>query len=473
MRQKPVKASAFTLLPVDVQNLLIQNGAVPVNDVFFPYWDNRDKILLFYGGYGSGKSVFFADVLINRCLNDKYFRLPYGRKVFDTIRESVFKTLTDRIEERGLKHLFSYSTADNSSMVIRCKKNNNMFIPFGGDKIEKLKSIKDPSGIFCEELDQFSLLDFGVLLSRLRTEKAELQFIGAFNSTTVKEGHWLKQTFFSKETNAQSATKVFCNYTDNFFIDQKAYEDTLWIAAAFNDQKFKEIAKGEWGADDKDNTFIYAFRGKEFTNKIPGYCHITDDMQPDYSLPLILSFDFNVEPITCSVWQHAYDLSWISGLQEYRLMNSDIFELCERIMTDHPNAFFKVTGDASGKNRTAITRGNKNYFQIIKSLLKLNSKQFVLPGKNPYHANTRVLANLLFAKHQALLLNRSMHHTIIDIQNVEVDENGSIAKGKDKHKSHLLDTLLYYFWNFHLSFLKRYGAQLPKSESSHPAEIKG
>lgn len=465
MRQKPVKASAFLQLPVDVQKLLIDNGAVPVNDIFYPYWANRDKILLFYGGYGSGKSVFFADILIDRCMNDKYFRLPYGRKVFDTIRESVFKTLTDRIEERGLKHLFSYSTADNSSMVIRCKKNNNMFIPFGGDKIEKLKSIKDPSGIFCEELDQFTLEDFGILLSRLRTKKAKLQFIGAFNSTVVKEGHWIRTTFF--ESTQQAATKVFCNYTDNYFIDQKAYEETLWISAGFNEQRFQEIAAGAWGSEDKDNTFIYALRRKAVTDRTPGYCHIVDGMQPDYSLPLVLSFDFNVEPITCSVWQHAPDLSWISGLQEYRLMNSDIFELCERILNDHPEAYFKVTGDATGRSRTAITRGNKSYFYIIKTLLKINSKQFVLPTRNPYHANTRVLANLLLAKHPALLINQSMKHFIIDMESVEIDEVGGIAKGKDKHKSHLLDTGLYYFWNFHFKFLKRYNVELPKSETTN------
>lgn len=472
--QLPAKASAFLQLPPDVRDGLIASGAVPVNDIFFDLWDNLDKILLLYGGFGSGKSVFIVDMLLNKCLNDDYFRCFFGRKTFEAVRSSVFQTIIDRIKERGLQGHFSFSDADNSSMIIKCRANGNYFHPFGSDNADKLKSVKDPSHIFCEEMDQFSLADFGVLISRLRTEKAPTQFIGAFNTTKVKEGHWIKTTFFGQGLNQfseYSITKRFCNYTDNYFINQKEYEQTLWLSAGFNEQKFKEFAGGEWGADEKDNTFIYSLRKKDVPSKTPGYSHLTEGMEADYSLPLILSFDFNIEPIACSVWQHANDLSWISGLQEYRLMNSDIFELCERIMSDHSNAFLKITGDASGRSRTAITKGNKNYFQIIKALLKVNSKQFILPSKNPFHANTRVLANLLFTKHPALLLNQSMQYLIADIDNVEIDENGSIAKGKDKHKSHLLDTMLYYFWNFHRSFLQRYRIELPKSVSEGMGEV--
>lgn len=471
MKQVPVKASGFKTMPEEIQAIALANGIVPVNDIFYDYWNNKSRIFLLYGGYGSGKSVFFVDRLIDKALNNPYFRCFFGRKIFDTVRTSIFLTITDRIEERGLQHLFSYSKADNSKMIIKVKAkgNNNSFTPFGADNAEKLKGVKDPTDIFCDELDQFSEKDFGILVSRLRTEKAEKQLCGAFNTTTVPPGHWLKTTLFDDETSVKYAryqrmgiTKVFCNYTDNYFIDQKDYEETLWIAAAFNETKFREISKGEWGSDVKDNTFIYAFRSKARKDRRPGYSHIVDGMVPDYKLKIIASFDFNVEPITCSIWQHAPDLSWISGLQEYRLMNSDIFELCQRIRTDHPEAFFMITGDATGRSRTAITRGNKNYFYFIKRELRVSDRQFVLPGKNPFHANTRVLANVLFAKHPALLLNRSMNHLLNDISSVLCNEDGGIEKGKDKYKGHLLDTMLYYFWNFHLSFLKRYKTSLPE-----------
>lgn len=250
VRFEPVKASGYSRLSVDMRGMLVDNGAVPVNDIFFDLWEDRTKILLLFGGYGSGKSVFIVDKLLNECLKASYFRCFYGRKVYDTVRVSVFATLCDRIEELHLSHLFSYSRADNSSMVIRCRENGNTFNPFGADNADKLKSVKDPSHIFCEEFDQFTEKDFGVLVSRLRTEKVATQFIGAFNTTTVTDTHWIKQTFFADESSLKykqyskySIKKVFCNYTDNHFINKEEYEQTLWIAAAFNETKFKEISE--------------------------------------------------------------------------------------------------------------------------------------------------------------------------------------------------------------------------------------
>lgn len=466
---QPLKASAFIHLNEEMKTLVLSNGAVPVNDVFYDLWGCCDDIMLLYGGYGSGKSMFLADYLINECRVQKYFRCLFGRKVKDTVRGSIFSSLIKQIKRRGLEHEFDFSEEENGSMVIVHYATGNKFIPFGADKSEKLKSTDEPTHIFCDELDQFTLIDFGVLLSRLRTEVDKTQFIGAFNTTTVTEEHWIYKTFFNEKINATGAvqfegksislgsiTKRFCNYNHNYFINQTEYESKLWWSAGFNETKFREISAGAWGSDVKENTFIYSFRDKETANKKPGYCHLVDGMTPDYSLPLICSFDFNVDPITATLWQHARDLSWISGLQEYRLMSSDIFELCERIITDHPEAYWMITGDATGRSRTAITRGNKNYFYFIKQEFKVKDSQFKVPSKNPFHTNTRMLANILFAKHPALLMNRSMNHLVTDIKSVITDDEGGIDKKKDAYKGHLLDTMLYYFWNFHISFLEKY-----------------
>ena len=219
----PIPASKFLRLTKELQKIALDNGIYPVNDVFFPIINDDSKILILYGGYGSGKSVFEVDKLIDECLAGGYFRCFYGRKVMDTVRISVFLTLTDRIIERRLEHRFQYSKAENSSMVIKCD-NGGTFNPFGADNSDKLKSVKDPSHILCEEMDQFTLKDFGVLISRLRTPKIKSKFIGLFNTTTVKKDHWIKTVFFSDKTPAEfsdySVTKLFCNYTDNHFLNK-------------------------------------------------------------------------------------------------------------------------------------------------------------------------------------------------------------------------------------------------------------
>src|ERR1051326_1696520 len=127
MRQAPVKASRFLQLDPEVRKLLIVNGAVPVNDIYFDLWNDDSKILILYGGFGSGKSVFFVDKLIDECLNAEYFRCFFGRKVYDAVRESIFLTITDRIEERGLIGEFLYSKADNSTMIIKAKHSQGFF----------------------------------------------------------------------------------------------------------------------------------------------------------------------------------------------------------------------------------------------------------------------------------------------------------------------------------------------------------
>lgn len=453
---RPIPASEWVTFKPGYQEALKRCFGFPVNDVFLPLWHETARILLLYGGYGSGKSIYIADYLIKECLENDYFKCLYGRKIFETVRISAFDTICDRIEELGLKHLFDYSRADNSSMIIKCKVNGNRFIPFGADKIEKLKSVKDATHVWCEEMDQFTSADYGVLNSRLRKKGVKKQFIGAFNSTAVTEEHWVYKTFFKEGQGSElRIKKVFCNYTDNYFIDHKEYEETLWESAAYDEVKFREISAGEWGAVDKSNLYIYTFRQKERPDLKPGHSHISKLMiKSDPKLPLILSFDFNVEPITCSVHQHENNLSKPRTIAEYRLMNSDIFELCSRILIDYPGFYYKVTGDASGRSRTAITRGNKNYFQVIQTELKISNRQFVLPGKNPSIANSRVLCNRFLAKHPDYVMNESCLWLREDLKNVTVDEHGEIDKKKDAHKTHLLDTWRYYLWNFHYSFLK-------------------
>lgn len=451
---KPVIAQNFIKLPVEFQQILIDNYVIPVNEVFLETYNNRDfEVLLVYGGYGSGKSVFVADMLIDECLNNSYFKCLYGRKVFDTIRISVFDTLCDRIEDRGLQEFFQYSRKPNSSMQILCT-NNNIFLPFGGDDPGKLKSVKDPSHFFCEELDQFSQDDFAIFITRLRTEKAQTKFIGAFNTVTVYADHWIRQTFFdeAKELNYK-LKKVFCNYPDNAFINQDDYVKKLWIGAGYDEKKFKEIASGEWGSADTRNLFAYAFNKKHHVVdvSIPAGAEF---MKLDPSLPVYLIFDFNVDPMTCLVAQRS-GIKWCRIIDEYRLRNSDIYDLCERILSDYGDYFLIATGDASGRNRNAVTKGKRSFVFILKELLKLSINQVQFPSRNPSVSDTRVLMNALFKKHGNIWISSKCMFFIDDLQTVTVDEKGEMEKEKDHLKTHLLDNGRYLFWNYFRSFLAK------------------
>ena len=117
------------------------------------------------------------------------------------------------------------------------------------------------------------------------------------------------------------------------------------------------FVNGDWDVSDVERPFAYAFN-KFKTVKSNVAIHPNE--------PIILSFDFNVDPITCVAGQSYGDK--IRIIREFRLKNSDIYRLCETIRIEFGDRLFIVTGDASGANRSAMTRGAVNYYTIIKFL---------------------------------------------------------------------------------------------------------
>lgn len=446
----PVKASGFTQLPKVLQGIGIANGMYPVNDVFYPVLTDESKILLLYGGYGSGKSVFIVDKLLDECMNDSYFRCFYGRKVMDTVRISVFLTLTDRIVERGLQSQFQYSKAENSSMIIRCIKTGGSFNPFGADNSDKLKSVKDPSHILCEELDQFTLKDFGVLISRLRTTKVKTRFMGLFNTTTVKPDHWLKSVFFSDnkemDLSEYTITTVFCNYPDNYFLDRKEYEQTLWLAAGFNKQKFEEISQGLWGVAENNAPWAYCYSAASHVGRV----------SLNRSFDIKLSFDFNRDPITCGVFQDYGNE--IRGIEQIKLPNSNIYDLCDYINAKYSGVMKWVTGDATGRASNALVKDNINYYTVIKSKLNISMNQIKVHTINPTLEENRVLVNSVLHTKKVTLDKDNCGPLIFDLEHAQVLADGSLDKTDRKDPTKQLDALdcfRYYLNTFHKNILKK------------------
>lgn len=247
-------------------------------------------------------------------------------------------------------------------------------------------------------------------------------------------------TYFKKLTRIESPewkSWVFTTY-DNPYIDPAEIDSARSV---LDESTFR----CEFMAEDVTlavNKFIYNFDRTK---------HIKKGLLLIPHLPIILSFDFNTEPITCLVGQ-CDGLGHVRILDEYRLMNSDIDELCTRILTDYPDKMLLVTGDASGQNRTALKR-DLNYYKEIKRVLKLGMGQFKVPSANPRIKNTRVLCNSLLGRHTDYFFSDRVPYLILDIEECEVDSEGGIDKTKDKHQSHLLDAWRYFNYSFLHKFL--------------------
>lgn len=262
-----------------------------------------------------------------------------------------------------------------------------------------------------------------------------------------------------------------------------AYKGDAWFLSTprFGSTYFKKLAKNEgeewksWTFTTYDNPFIdpveidsareqldeatfrCEFMAEDVTLATNKFIYnwdsklIVKGLQSIPHLPIILSFDFNEEPITCLAGQ-CDGLQTVRILDEYRLMNSDIEELCTRILSDYPDRMLLVTGDATGQARTALKR-DLNYYKEIKRILKLGMGQFKVPAGNPRVKSTRVLSNSLLKRHKDYLFSDRVPYLILDIQECEVDSNGDIDKKKESHQTHLLDCWRYFNWTFLHKFL--------------------
>lgn len=420
------------------------------NPVFLPYMDAPQSTQLFTGNRGSGKSQFVYQKAVIFCICKKYFRLIFCRKVSDTIRESIFQGIKDVIHGWGLTNEFKIL---ETSMDIVHLRTGNMMISHGLDKPEKLKSISNPTHVLVEEMTETTFADYAFLQSVLRTAKAKTQFWGLFNP----EFNFWGREFFFQDSEAQKIplgevpaktddTLIFkASFEQNHFIDREAYRKKLEGLAA-GDQNYLTVwIDGDWGVETIEDPFCLTFEKDKHTGKTTWYPQ----------LETYLSFDFNVNPVTCGVYQHGH--KWIRGVESIKLANSDIYKLCDLIMAKYPGAMFIVTGDATGKNTSALVQDGINYYTIIKSKLNLSNNQLRVHSINPPIQENRVLVNSVFKQMEVTLDKDYCKDLIFDLTYVAVDDVGKIDKGSrtnPKKRADHLDHFRYYLNTFHKSILK-------------------
>lgn len=214
------------------------------NTAYVPLYKNKSRYLVLYGGAGSGKSVFVGQKIVFRMLTETGHKFLVARKVEATIRESARAEIIGAMQQMGVDSLFKYSKAETGEMSITCIANGNKIIFRGLDNKEKLKSIKDVTGVWLEEASDFTLDDFTQLDLRLRGKhiKNYKQMILSFNPISSK--HWLKRRFFDEKD--ENATISHTTYLDNEFVDD-VYIDILEKLKKTNKRYYDIYALGKWG----------------------------------------------------------------------------------------------------------------------------------------------------------------------------------------------------------------------------------
>lgn len=125
-----------------------------------------------YGGRGSGKSHYFAEALIERCLTSPGTRWACIREVQKSLEQSVKRLLEDKIEALGVRSAFGV-------------KDFEIDTPGGGIIIfqgmqthtaESIKSLEGFDGAWVEEAQTLSQRSLDLLRPTIRKEGSELWF---------------------------------------------------------------------------------------------------------------------------------------------------------------------------------------------------------------------------------------------------------------------------------------------------------
>lgn len=223
--------------------------------------------------------------------------------------------------------------------------------------------------------------------------------------------------------------------------DQEELEDAR---ASFPNKVFLELYYGIPNENSADK-FCYSFEEAKHV----GSC----SLNPMY--PVYLAFDFNYNPICCTVFQH-YEKT-IFAIEVIKLENSNIYNICDVIKTKYPTSMFFVTGDASGYAQSALTKGKIEYYKIIMAELRVGRNLVKVPRANPRLEANQILVNGILEHYKVQIDPTNAAPLIFDCKFVRMSNERKIIKddrSDPTQQADVLDTFRYYLNQFHSKFVK-------------------
>ena len=160
-----------------------------VNEEYRPLFESPARYIILMGGRGGGRSTVASQYANARLIAKDYFRCAIMRYILGDIRNSIYKEITDRVEENGLgivpnDSLMRLEHGLNSINAVGFKKSS-------GEQKSKLKSLASYNCVIIEEADEIQEEDFMQLDDSLRTVKGDIKIILLLNPPA--KSHWIIQ----------------------------------------------------------------------------------------------------------------------------------------------------------------------------------------------------------------------------------------------------------------------------------------
>lgn len=335
----------------------------------------------------------------------------------------------------------SYVRFDNGSRIYFIGEN------YAQDKQHNKFKGLELNGFLFEQLEEITESGFNIIKSRVGSyynvtgAMPPALILGNFNPTY----NWVKKQIYDpwKKSELQDHQRFYLAIAKH----NKYVTAAQWRAWNTLDPITKaRMIDAEWDIE-VEKAFLYCFSEKK---------HVVKNLEFDFRLPVWISFDFNVDPMTAVLFQTDHR-TWFKVIKNYKIPNSDTYRLCRQIKQDFKgvNVAWMVTGDASGKNRISGSDGALNQYQIISKELQIPSDRFKIFSFNPLIADRRVFSNSVLTSFPLFQMDESCEDLIHDCKftlcSHDKDGNLTIAKsgvntytGVDNmFMGHLMDCLTY------------------------------
>lgn len=390
------------------QKIDLSNFKYLTNEVYYKTRNINSRYLIYYGGAGSGKSVWIAQKVIIDILTTKRNYL-ICRKVAKTSKNSTYAEIKGQINRMGLRSLFKFN---ESNLFIENKALGNKILFVGLDDVEKLKSITFEVGkltnIWIEEASEISINDFQQLDLRLRGLcEYKKQIILSFNPVSALS--WLKSYFFDRKNRDTKIIKT--TYKDNKFLDED-YIKTLLDLKEKDITFYNIYALGDWGVLGNLVYNNYKIR------KIETSPHLYD--------AIYCGLDFGFNDPACFLM-----CGWKDGdiyvLDEIYIREQTTNELIDIVKERFPKNL-RITADSASPS--AIKEFKKQGFLKIKATKK---------GKDS------IRAGIDWLRIRTIYINESCQNTINEITQYKYqeDKNGNVLEKPIDLNNHAMDALRY------------------------------
>lgn len=164
-----------------------------------------------HGGRGSGKSHFFAELLVERCITQPGTRWACVREVQKSLEHSVKRLIEDKISALGVSRSFrilnTHIETPGDGVII--------FAGMQSHTADSIKSLEGFDGAWVEEAQSLSQYSLDLLRPTIRKDGSELWFSWNPEAATDPIDALLRS-----ETPPSDAVVVQANYRDNPFLPE-------------------------------------------------------------------------------------------------------------------------------------------------------------------------------------------------------------------------------------------------------------